>query len=117
MDDRSLLFFAVVIFLRFGLGMRLIPQPRNGHRVHWLSPIGALGGFVDATGGGGWGPVVTPSLMTVSAHEPRKVVGTVNAAEFFVAVAASMGFLTGIAQEEIPWAAVLGPTGRSQPRR
>lgn len=103
-----LLFFGVVIFLRFGLGVRLIPQPRNGHTVRWLSPIGALGGFVDATGGGGWGPVVTPSLMTVTAHEPRKVVGTVNAAEFVVAVAASLGFLAGIAHEEIPWLAVLG---------
>ena len=103
-----LLFFGVVIFLRFGLGKRLVPQPRNGHRARWLVPIGALGGFVDATGGGGWGPVVTPSLMTVTAHEPRKVVGTVNAAEFVVAVAASLGFLTGIAQEDIPWSAVLG---------
>lgn len=103
-----LLFFGLVIFVRFGLGMRLVPQPRNGHRAQWLVPIGALGGFVDATGGGGWGPVVTPSLMTVTAHEPRKVVGTVNAAEFVVAVAASLGFLTGIAQEEIPWSAVLG---------
>ena len=46
--------------------------------------------------------------MTVTAHEPRKVVGTVNAAEFVVAVAASMGFLAGIAQEDIPWSAVLG---------
>ena len=103
-----LLFFGLVIFLRFGLGKRLVPQPRNGHRAQWLVPIGVLGGFVDATGGGGWGPVVTPSLMTVTAHEPRKVVGTVNAAEFVVAVAASVGFLTGIAQEDIPWDAVLG---------
>lgn len=103
-----LLFFGLVIFARFGLGKRLIPLPSNGHRAHWLVPIGALGGFVDATGGGGWGPVVTPSLMTVTSHEPRKVVGTVNAAEFLVAVAASMGFLAGAAQEDIPWSAVLG---------
>jgi uncharacterized membrane protein YfcA len=46
--------------------------------------------------------------MTVTAHEPRKVVGTVNAAEFVVALAASMGFLLGIAHQEIPWNAVLG---------
>ena len=103
-----LLFFGLVIFARFGLGKRLIRQPANGNTARWLSPIGALGGFVDATGGGGWGPVVTPSLMTVTAHEPRKVVGTVNAAEFVVAVAASMGFLLGIAHSEIPWTAVLG---------
>ncbi|WP_323793240.1 sulfite exporter TauE/SafE family protein [Nocardioides sp.] len=103
-----LLFFGLVIFARFGLGLRLIPTPKNGHTVRWLGPIGLLGGFVDATGGGGWGPVVTPSLMTVTRHEPRKVVGTTNAAEFLVAVSVSIGFLTGAAQHGIPWLPVLG---------
>ena len=103
-----LLFFGLVIFARFGLGLRLIPTPQNGHTARWLAPIGLLGGFVDATGGGGWGPVVTPSLMTVTRHEPRKVVGTVNAAEFVVAVSVSLGFLTGAAQHGIPWLPVIG---------
>ena len=103
-----LLFFGLVIFARFGLGLRLIPTPANGHTVRWLGPIGLLGGFVDATGGGGGGPVVTPSLMTVTRHEPRKVVGTTNAAEFLVAVSVSAGFLTGAAQHGIPWLPVLG---------
>ncbi len=103
-----LIFFGLVIFARFGLGVRLIPTPRNGHTARWLAPIGLLGGFVDATGGGGWGPVVTPSLMTVTRHEPRKVVGTVNAAEFLVAVSVSLGFLTGAAQHGIPWLPVIG---------
>lgn len=103
-----LLFFGLVILARFGLGVRLIPtpQPHNARRA--LSPIGLVGGFVDATGGGGWGPVVTPSLMTVTHHEPRKVVGTVSAAEFIVAVSVSAGFLTGAAQHGIPWLPVLG---------
>ena len=103
-----LVFFGLVIFARFGLGVRLIPTPQSGHTARWLSPIGLLGGFVDATGGGGWGPVVTPSLMTVTRHEPRKVVGTVNAAEFVVAVSVSLGFLTGAAQHGIPWLPVIG---------
>ena len=103
-----LLFFGAVIFARFGFDARLIPTPRNGHTARWLSPIGLLGGFVDATGGGGWGPVVTPSLMTVTRHEPRRVVGTVSAAEFCVAVSVSAGFLTGAAQHGIPWLPVLG---------
>jgi uncharacterized membrane protein YfcA len=103
-----LIFFGLVIFARFGLGLRLIPTPKNGHTARWLSPIGLVGGFVDATGGGGWGPVVTPSLMTVTSHEPRKVVGTVNAAEFVVAVSVSFGFLTGAAQHGIPWLPVIG---------
>lgn len=103
-----LLFFGLVIFARFGFGAQLIPTPRNGHSARWLSPLGLLGGFVDATGGGGWGPVMTPSLLTVTSHEPRKVVGTVNAAEFVVAVAASLGFLTGAVQAQIRWLPVLG---------
>ncbi|CAA9557548.1 MAG: Sulfate transporter, CysZ-type [uncultured Thermomicrobiales bacterium] len=103
-----LIFFGLVIFARFGLGVRLIPTPQGGHKVRWLAPIGLVGGFVDATGGGGWGPVVTPSLMTVTRHEPRKVVGTTNAAEFVVAVSVSSGFLTGAAQHSIPWLPVIG---------
>lgn len=103
-----LLFFGFVILMRFGFGVRLIPVPKGGHTARWLAPIGLLGGFVDATGGGGWGPVVTPSLMTVTNHEPRKVVGTVNAAEFAVAVSVSIGFFTGAAHEDIPWLPVIG---------
>lgn len=103
-----LLFFGAVILVRFGFGLRIIPTPKSGHTARWLSPIGLLGGFVDATGGGGWGPVVTPSLMTVTSHEPRKVVGTTNAAEFAVAVSVSLGFITGAAHQDIPWLPVLG---------
>lgn len=103
-----LLFFGLVILVRFGFGLRIIPVPKSGHTATWLSPIGLLGGFVDATGGGGWGPVVTPSLMTVTSHEPRKVVGTTNAAEFAVAVSVSLGFVTGAAHQDIPWIPVLG---------
>lgn len=103
-----LLFFGAVILTRFGLGVRLVPAPRNGEQARWLAPVGLLGGFVDATGGGGWGPVVTPSLMTVTSRRPSTVVGTVNAAEFLVALSVSTGFLTGAAHEQIPWLPVLG---------
>lgn len=103
-----LIFFGLVILVRFGFGFRIIPTPRSGHTARWLSPIGLLGGFVDATGGGGWGPVVTPSLMTVTSHEPRRVVGTTNAAEFVVALSVSTGFITGAAHQDIPWLPVLG---------
>ncbi|MEP7740067.1 sulfite exporter TauE/SafE family protein [Nocardioides sp. 31GB23] len=103
-----LLFFGAVILLRFGFGLRIMPTPKAGHTARWLAPIGLLGGFVDATGGGGWGPVVTPSLMTVTSYEPRKVVGTTNAAEFAVAVSVSLGFITGAAHQDIPWLPVLG---------
>jgi uncharacterized membrane protein YfcA len=60
----------------------------------WRSPLplGLLGGFFDAIGGGGWGPVVTSSLMGAGA-DPRKAIGTTNAAEVFVAAATSAAFL------------------------
>lgn len=103
-----LIFFGFVIFAKFGMGASLIPVPKSGHTVRWLAPIGLVGGFVDATGGGGWGPVATPSLMTVTAHEPRKVVGTVNAAEFLVAATVSIAFFTSAAVHDIPWLPVAG---------
>ncbi len=101
-----LLLMGVVIILRFGFGKNLFPAINARTRHLW--PIGLVGGFVDATGGGGWGPVATPSLMTVTQHAPHRVVGTVNTAEFIVAVAASMGFLVGAGESGIPWLAVLG---------
>jgi len=101
-----LLLLGVSIVMRFAFGRSLVPQMKVRTRHLW--PIGLAGGFVDATGGGGWGPVATPSLMTVTRHEPRKVVGTVNAAEFAVAVAASMGFLVGAKESQVPWGAVVG---------
>ncbi len=96
----------VLIIMRYGFGRSLIPAMKVRSRNLW--PIGLVGGFVDATGGGGWGPVATPSLMTVTRHKPHRVVGTVSAAEFLVAVSASLGFIFGAAYSDIPWFAVLG---------
>jgi uncharacterized membrane protein YfcA len=76
-------------------------------RARWLAPLGLVGGFIDATGGGGWGPVVTTSLTASNALEPRKAIGTTNTAEFVIAIAASIGFIIGIGVEQIPWDAVL----------
>jgi uncharacterized protein len=58
-------------------------------------PMGLGGGFLDAVGGGGWGPVVTSSLMA-SGSAPRQTIGTVNAAEFLVTCAISATFLITI---------------------
>jgi uncharacterized membrane protein YfcA len=58
--------------------------------------IGAVGGFVDGVGGGGWGPVVTSSLIGSGAN-PRYTVGTTNAAEFVVTLAVIVTFIgTGV---------------------
>ncbi len=74
----------------------------------FLAPVGLVAGFVDAIGGGGWGPVATSSLLSSGKLSPRKVVGSVNTAEFVVAVAASLGFLLALSDEEISWLAVAG---------
>jgi uncharacterized membrane protein YfcA len=76
-------------------------------RARWLAPLGLVGGFVDSTGGGGWGPVVTTSLTASNALEPRKAIGTTNTAEFVIAIAASIGFMIGLGAEQIPWDAVI----------
>ena len=57
-----------------------------------VAPLGLIGGFLDAAGGGGWGPVVTSNLLLQGA-EPRKVIGTVNSAEFFLTSAISATFI------------------------
>jgi uncharacterized membrane protein YfcA len=59
--------------------------------ARWIAPLGVVGGFLDASGGGGWGPVVTSTLIG-SGHAPRQTVGSVNATEFFVAAAAATTF-------------------------
>jgi uncharacterized protein len=61
----------------------------------FIAPLGSLGGFLDAIGGGGWGPVVTSSLIGAGAP-PRYVVGTVNAAEFVVTCAVVSAFAATI---------------------
>jgi len=84
------------------VNMMEIKNPR------FLTYLGFTGGFVDASGGGGWGPIVTPTLITTTSTEPRKVIGTVSAAEFVVAVSASVGFLININRIDINWATVGG---------
>ncbi len=56
-------------------------------------PLGFVAGFFDATGGGGWGPIATPVLLTGNKMEPRKVIGSVDTSEFAIAVSATLGFL------------------------
>ena len=69
--------------------------PIDKHKVALVAPLGALGGFLDAAGGGGWGPVVTTGLVG-SGGAPREVIGTVNTVEFFLTAAISAAFLTAL---------------------
>lgn len=66
-------------------------------------PLGLIAGFADATGGGGWGPIATPILLSRKGMSARRVVGTVDTSEFAIAVSASLGFLISLGWEEVNW--------------
>ena len=102
-----LLALGVYILLRFTTKLptlRLDSPPKK----RFLTPLGLFAGFVDATGGGGWGPVATPTLISSGRMIPRKVIGTVDTSEFLVALAASLGFIIGIGSEAINFTTVGG---------
>jgi uncharacterized membrane protein YfcA len=88
-------------FNRAGNIVQDLPIPRS-----FLSPLGLIAGFLDAAGGGGWGPISTPTLLSSGRMEPRKVVGTVDTSEFIVALCASIGFLIALSFAEVPWGVV-----------
>jgi uncharacterized membrane protein YfcA len=75
-------------------------------RLVTLGPLGVVAGFIDATGGGGWGPVTTSTLMAANRMEPRRVIGSVSASEFLVALGASTGFLLTLGTQAIAWDAL-----------
>lgn len=96
----------VYVLLRFLIGRA--PKRKPGTPgIKMLLPLGMVGGFVDATGGGGWGPVTTPTLLADGRLAPNRVIGTVNASEFLVALAASVGFIIGLGTAGIDFGIVL----------
>jgi uncharacterized protein len=101
-----------VAVILFGLGAVVIVRSMRGHlrggsrpagslRARLLTPLGLSAGFLDAVGGGGWGPVATPTLLAAGKVEPRVTIGSVSTSEFFVTVAASAGFLVSLHGEGV----------------
>jgi uncharacterized protein len=74
-------------------------------KIKRISLLGFSGGFLDAFGGGGWGPIVTSTLLT-KGRQSKYVIGTVSLAEFFVTFAATMTFFTSLGVQY--WYIVLG---------
>ncbi len=66
-----------------------------------VAPLGFTGALLDAMGGGGWGPIVASTLIARGNHV-RQTVGTVNAAEFFVTLAASITFVVTLGLSHWP---------------
>jgi len=99
----SLILITLGVYLLVRFTWRGLPKDRLGRplRKRFLAPLGVVAGFVDATGGGGWGPVGTPAILASGRLEPRKTIGSIDTSEFLVAVAASGGFLLGIGSEGV----------------
>ncbi|WP_288414032.1 sulfite exporter TauE/SafE family protein [uncultured Sphingomonas sp.] len=83
-------------------GLRKPPEPKEPKVI---APLGLVGGFLDAAGGGGWGPVVTSNLL-VQGATPRTTIGTVNTVEFFLTVSISLTFLFNLGLEAFTTAVV-----------
>lgn len=80
--------------------LRGIFYPPKIREARVVAPLGLIGGFLDAVGGGGWGPVVTSNLL-IQGTDPRKVVGTVNSAEFFLTLAISITFIAQLGLADV----------------
>lgn len=97
---------AYLVLMGFYLLYRgLIYPPKANQKPVLVEPLGLIGGFMDASGGGGWGPIVTSNLI-VQGVEPRKVIGTVSAVEFFLTATISITFILGLGVETFAMATV-----------
>lgn len=85
-----------------GIGVYLLYRAWDYKHEHRepkvIAPLGLVGGFLDAAGGGGWGPVVTSNLL-IQGTSPRMTVGTVNTSEFFLTTAVSITFIAQLGLE------------------
>jgi len=100
-------FISIYLFI---MGLYLVSKIFRKLRVRKTEPkhVGKLalfGGFVDAVGGGGWGPVVTTTLVG-SGNDPRTTIGSVNFAEFFLTFGSAIAF--SVLVEDGPWPVVAG---------
>lgn len=95
---------AIAVYL-FGMGVlifwRAVRRPNQSEAPRHVIPLGLFGGFIDAVGGGGWGPLVASTLVGRGAV-PRLAIGSVNLAEFFVTLTVSGTFLATVGLELMP---------------
>ena len=93
------------LILGFIIIYKVIRKHQKRKKIKHVGWLATLGGFLDAIGGGGWGPVVSSTLIA-SGKNPRLVIGSVNLAEFFVSLASSFTFFTLIGGSG--WQTILG---------
>lgn len=97
---------AYTLFLGALIIYKVVRKKQARKKVTKAGWLGLLGGFLDSIGGGGWGPVVSSTLIARGKH-PRMIVGSVNLAEFFVSLASSFTFFTVIGASNV-WQPILG---------
>ncbi len=97
-----LLALGVYVLVRFTFGVKPVRKDSTPVRGRYLAALGLTAGFIDASGGGGWGPIGTPTLLATGKMEPRKIIGSIDASEFLVAVFASLGFLISWRSQAFP---------------
>lgn len=99
----------VISAYTLALGIRILsnafkekPKPQKVKRAGWLA---GAGGFLDSFGGGGWGPLVTSTLIS-KGRTPKYVIGSVSLTEFFVTMASAVTFffILGVSH----WQSILG---------
>lgn len=89
---------------------KLRPKPRRRPKTvalpnkYFLYPLAFCAGLLDAIGGGGWGPLNTPVLISQTGMKPRNVIGSVDASEFAVALSTTIGFFLFLGLSEVNWA-------------
>jgi uncharacterized membrane protein YfcA len=86
------LVLAYLAVIGIALTWRGLRYPPHHKPPKVVEPLGLIGGFLDAAGGGGWGPIVTGNLLAQGA-DPRKTIGTVNTTEFVVTLTISGTFI------------------------
>ncbi|WP_338472235.1 sulfite exporter TauE/SafE family protein [Niallia sp. XMNu-256] len=99
-----LLLLGIYVLVRFLFNFKPVVENKTMNVPKKQSiPLGFFAGFMDATGGGGWGPIATPVLMSKKGMSARKVVGTVDTSEFAIAVSASLGFFISLGWSQVNW--------------
>jgi uncharacterized protein len=107
-DGQTIRLFVAAYLLLIGFSIllrALRAPPQCDTPPAFATPLGIIGGFLDAIGGGGWGAIVTSTLLG-SGHSPRMIIGSVNIAEFAVTIAAATTFFIEIGL--VPLNALLG---------
>lgn len=95
--------YIVIRFLFFATTPGIATERKTPMKKRFIYPLGALAGFLDAVGGGGWGPINTPVLLARKGAIPRKVIGTVDTSEFAITISATLGFVLFLGWEQFQW--------------